>query len=111
MLFAELHNCQLSLELIDKLKKKYSIKSESSFTDPPTLKHRPVHIQTAFPSSFQRHSQIPDNQVLKCSSKGSLHVELEFTGFVKLTSIENLADSSNNETELSLPLKSRTSVL
>ena len=34
VLFLELHNCQLLLQLIYKLKKKYSIKSESSLTLP-----------------------------------------------------------------------------
>ena len=34
LLFLELHNCQLLLQLIYKLKKKYSIKSESSLTLP-----------------------------------------------------------------------------
>ena len=73
----ELHNCQLSLQLIDKLKKKYSIKSESSFTDPPTLKHRPVHIQTAFSSSFQRHSQISDNLSFKMLFKRKFTCRIE----------------------------------
>ena len=34
LLYLELHNCQLLLQLIYKLKKKYSIKSESSLTLP-----------------------------------------------------------------------------
>ena len=52
LLFLELHNCQLLLQLIYKRKK--NTPSRMSLLSPSHSKTSSLHIQTAFPSSFQR---------------------------------------------------------